>query len=1168
MLYYINRKMNNDYVIIMSNSYVTKRSGKIEEMNFNKISNRIKYLVDTPYTLNNVDSFLLGKNVIQKLNDGIKTSDIDLYTAKLAATMGLEDREYIVLAGRIIIDNHHKNTLNSFSEKMEVLYNSTINGKSHRIISNEFYNFVVRNKSVIDSYIDYSRDFNFDYFGFATLERSYLLRSNGKIVERPQDLYMRVAIQIHMGNMEKILKVYDSMTNKLYTHATPTLFNSGSKNFQGSSCFLLGVEDSREGLMKAQDDCTKISKYAGGIGEHWHDIRSTGAPIRGTNGKSNGIIPFLREQNEASRSFDQGSKRKGSFAIYLVVHHPDIMKFLNLKKNVGNENERCRDLFIAVWVPDLFMKRVINDEQWSLFCPDMCPGLSDRYGDDYEKLYLEYESRGMAHSTIRSRDIWVSIWNSQKESGTPYICFMDQINRCSMQKNIGTIKSSNLCVSGDTKILTKYGYIPIQEIVNKADPENMLLEKVLYSVYNRNGFTTAMFKETGVSKIMFEVTTKRGNRVLCTPYHKFILASDKIVSAKDLKPGDEVITCSNFRNVRCLPLHHDRGSTPFDDGKTFKPGDDIPYTRGYQYVVEWIKGFFTSGYIGAYSIEVARDLKLLFNLIGVDPAITGRDLCYLAFRLEDIQEMYNVGIEVPEDCYREKNESDFDSIESINIIRRPTKTYCFKEPIDHSGVFNGLFLGNCAEINLYSDTKEYSVCNLASICLPSFVKDRWSKKELEEPVESRRQLNHEFPKNPYVDFKTLAEIAGEVTENLNNIIDKNWNPVVETARSNFSHRPIGIGVQGLADVFMKFRIPFESERARKINKDMFEAIYYGALTKSTQLAKSDYQAIRRELEEGRSYKVLLYPEHVFNHMVDLLYNRWVKTVESNVHDPSLEKKKEIRDVIINILNDENHLRTYNDLNSLPKTAGSYPTYLKNGGSPLANNQFHWELFGLSKDQLSGIFDWDTLRAHINIYGVKNSVVCAAMPTASTAQIMGSSSCFEPYVSNYYKRTTLAGEFTIINKYLIYYLQKEGLWCDELREYLAVSRGSIADVSIIPDRIKNVFKTVWEIKQKSIIEMARDRQAFIDQSQSMNLFFRTLDYKTFRNSMVYAWQQGLKTGCYYMRTQPIATGQNFIISPNKEKQLKEYSKKKGFVEDEEEELDVDEFGEPICLMCGS
>lgn len=812
---------------------VIKRDGSIEEVSFDKITNRIKFLINNSYTLK-INAVTLAHTVIQTIFNGINTYEIDNHTANLAASLSIENIEYLKLAGRIVINNCHKNTLSNFSDKYEIMYKES----DKPLIASEFYNYIQHNKDKINKAINYNKDYEIDFFGFRTLERSYLLKHNDKIIERPQDMYMRLAIHIHMDNdfdnndnFDKILETYNLLSDKYFIHATPTLFNAGTNHPALASCFLLGSEDSLNGIMKTATDCANISKLAGGIGFHFSNWRGEGSLIKSTNGKSSGTIPFLRIFNDIARAFNQGGKRLGSFAAYIEPHHPDIMNFLQLRRNNGDENLRTRDLFLGLWISDLFMKRVTSNENWSTFDPNTCPGLNDCYGTDYENLYISYEKLNKQYATFKARDIWLAIFNLQKESGLPYMLYKDNINYHNNQNNIGIIKSSNLC----------------------------------------------------------------------------------------------------------------------------------------------------------------------------------------------------------------------------------------------------------CEITIYSDDKEYGTCHLASICLSKFVKDRYTDEE--KLLECKRELNDEFPENPYFDYLKLAETASIVCINLNKVIDKNLYPCHEAKFSSDKGRPIGIGIQGLADVFFKFKIAFDSPYARKLNKTIFEAIYYGALSASTKLSKNIYKSNKLN-KNDKINSVTILPQ---------------------IADLSLDSNN-------------------------TKTSGSYKWYLKNGGSHLANGKFHWELYGLTKDKLSGLFDWETLRAHIKIYGIRNSLLTALMPTASTSQINGNVECFEPLTSNLYKRKVLSGEYIIINKYLINDLTKMGLWNKDIINYLKVNGGSIQGIDGLTFEFKQLYRTVWEISQKSIIEMAVDRQPFIDQSQSMNLFFQEYTFDKFTSSQVFAWQNKLKTGSYYIRTQAAVNPQKFTVTP--------------------------------------
>jgi ribonucleoside-diphosphate reductase alpha chain len=845
-----------DKEIIM---FVIKRNGSLEEVNFNKVVQRLKYISTEPYPLNDINIHTLAQIVIQGLHNNILTKEIDIHSSNICASLSIQNHQYGILAGRIIINNHHKNTLTSFKDKMDRLYlRKDLQGNVCPLLDEKFYKFVVKNQKDIENYIDYSRDFLLDYFSFKTLERSYLLREGEDIIERPQDMFMRVAIFLHMNPrvskektkpiLERIFETYDLMSNKYFTHATPTLFNAGTNHPGMLSCFLLGTQDSLEGILKTATDCAQISKWAGGIGFHISNWRSKGALIRGTNGSSSGIIPFLRIFNDTARAFNQGGKRPGSFAAYIEMHHPDIMDFLQLRRTHGEENLRCRDLFLALWVCDLFMERVKNNEIWSLFDPDECPNLNEVYGEEYNKLYLEYESKKMFREQIPAREIWKAVFMSQKESGIPYILYKDNVNRANNQSNIGIVKSSNLC----------------------------------------------------------------------------------------------------------------------------------------------------------------------------------------------------------------------------------------------------------AEITEVSNAEEYACCTLASICLPMFVEDSLLENE-------SRTLNHEFPLRPVFNYKKLIQVVQVIVRNLNQVIDRNWYPTPETERSNLNHRPLGIGVQGLADVFYKFRCTFDSPLAKELNQRIFETIYYASVSTSTKLSKE-------------------------------LYNNYVQQLK----DPNTSLKIDKKEYT---------------LQTLPKTIGSYSSITRNDGSPLFNGTFHWELYGLKPEQLLQKFDWESLRTHIQTFGVRNSLLVALMPTASTSQIMGNIESFEPLTSNVFKRQTLAGEFIVVNKYLMHDLHKLGLWNKDMENYIKLNNGSIQNIQGIPETIKDLYRTVWELSQQHVIDLAADRQPFVDQSQSMNLFIEDLTFSKFNSMHFYSWSKKLKTGCYYLRTRPAVQAQKFTVQFSGEQLDSNFSIP---VQNEEE----------ICLVCSS
>jgi len=764
---------------------VVKRNGSLEPVEFDKILNRIRNLgLETNIHIN-YQSLVI--KVINQLYDKITTTQIDELTAEQCISLSPIHYDYGTLASRIIISNHQKNTKASFSQTMIDLYNFIdVNGNHHPLINDCFYNFILSHSEELDSYIVYDRDYLIDYFGFKTLENGYLFKLNGKVVERPQHMWMRVAVALYADStvpianhrilLKSIRESYNLMSLKYFTHATPTLYNAGTPRQQLSSCYLVGMEDdSLEGIYSTLKDCAIISKYAGGIGLHIHNIRATGTHIKGTNGTSNGIIPMLKVFNSTAKYCDQGGgRRKGSFAIYLETWHPDIFDFLEIRKNHGDEETKSRDLFNALWISDLFMKRVENDEKWSLFCPHECPGLSDCYGEEFEKIYTKYETEERARRVINARQLWNSILDAQMETGTPYLLYKDAVNSKCNQKNIGVIKSSNLC----------------------------------------------------------------------------------------------------------------------------------------------------------------------------------------------------------------------------------------------------------CEVTLYSDKNETAVCNLASIALPSFVN-----------LETR-----EF------DYEKLCEVTKVVTYNLNKVIDINFYPTEKTEMSNKKHRPIGIGVSGLADAFILMNVPFNSSKAREINKNIFETIYYSALERSCELAK------------------------IF---------------------------------------------------------GKYETF---DGSPASMGILQFDMWNINPSNAR--HNWDKLKEDIKKYGLRNSMLISPMPTASTAQILGFNECFEPYTSNLYSRRTLAGEFIIVNKYLMKELIQLGLWSETIKNDIILNKGSIQQLKNIPEQIRNKYKIAWEIPMKQLIDMSADRGAFVCQSQSLNLWMAEPTKNKLNSMHFYAWKSGLKTGIYYLRRKAPHQAQQFTIEPTK------------------------------------
>lgn len=740
---------------------VQKRNNDYQNVDLNKITNRLQKLVNEMQS--DIDVILVSQKVCNALHDGVTTRELDKLAAEISMSLITSHPDYGNLAAYIVISDIHKNMKNvTFLDLMKLM-------NERNLITNEVVEIATKYNTEFENLLDYNKDYLFDFFGIKTLEKNYFYKHNGITYERPQDLFLRVAIGIHGDSYENIVNTYKMMSDKLFIHATPTLFNSGTPRPQLASCFLMGMNDNITDIYKTLSDCAQISKWAGGIGLWIHDIRSNGSSIRGIQGACTGIVPMLKVFNDTARYVNQEGRRPGSIAIYLSVDHPDIYDFLEMKKNTGDEEMRARDLFYAAWIPDLFMKRVKEGKNWSLFCPNDCPGLSDLYGDAYESKYLEYESAGKAKRTVEAQSLWFAICNAQIETGTPYVLYKDAVNSKCNQNNLGTIKSSNLC----------------------------------------------------------------------------------------------------------------------------------------------------------------------------------------------------------------------------------------------------------CEITEYTDSKEIAVCNLASICLPSFVKDT------------------------QFDFEKLGEVVKQMVINLNSVIDRSFYPVPEAAFSNKRHRPIGIGVQGLSDVYMLMRYPFDSPEASKLNAQIFETIYYYAVTQSVALAK---------------------------------------------------------------------------------TLGPYETFQ---GSPASKGVLQFDMWNVTPV----MYNWDSLKEEVKTHGLRNSLLVAPMPTATTSQIMGNNECFEPITSNLYVRRTIAGEFKVLNKHLVKDLSSLGLWNQEMKDQIVYHRGSVQNINGIPDTLKKLYKTSWELSQKVIINQAADRGAFVCQSQSMNLFVPKPTLKILSSMHFYAWEKGLKTGIYYLRTKPASNPIQFTVDPN-------------------------------------
>ena len=1022
--------------------YVTKRNGQTEIVSFDKILKRIKKVGQEVSLKLNYTS--LAMKVIDQLYDRISTTKIDELTAEQCASMSSLHPEYNILAGRITVSNHHKNTSNSFVDVMQQLYQyKDKHQKSAPLVSEEFISVIraIGGKKVLDKLCIYERDYLIEYFGFKTLEKSYLMKINGKTVERPQHMWLRVAIGIHGTNLPKIIETYDHMSQKYFTHATPTLFNAGTPHPQLSSCYLLSMEDdSIDGIFNTLKDCALISKWAGGIGLHIHNVRATGSHIRGTNGVSNGIVPMLKVFNNTAKYVDQGGgKRNGSFAIYLEPWHADILMFLQMRKNHGDEELKARDLFYALWIPDLFMERVKMNADWTVMCPDECPGLSDIYGDDFVALYEKYEKEGKGRETMKARDLWLQVLDAQMETGTPYLLYKDAANQKSNQKNIGTIKSSNLCVAPDTFILTDKGHFTISSLVNET-----------VNVWNGKEWSEVIVKKTGENQALIEVKTNDGCTLECTPYHKFFIY-DEIQNitiekeAKDLNPSDIIMSCdfpvisnnSENRNITKKQRSQAYGNgvlfAEFQENMNYLPDEEF---MSIELKLEWIaglidtNGLFVDSALIIYNIYIDSlfVIKFFLQTCGINPFVNLRRLIIYA---GDLQKLYDLGMTLRKPSRIDNNSMNYGNTprQKVRIVSvvdngRIDDTYCFTEPKRHAGIFNGMLTSQCTEIIQYSDDKETAVCNLASIALPTFISY-----------------------GPTVfDYKKLHEVTKIVTENLNKIIDINYYPTTKTKTSNLRHRPIGIGIQGLADVFLLFRLPFVSDTSKQMNRDIFETIYHAALEKSCELA---------EIE------------------------------------------------------------------------GWYETF---PGSPASQGILQFDMWEI--DPGSSRYDWSALKTRIMKSGLRNSLLLAPMPTASTSQILGFNECIEPITSNIYSRRTLAGEFILVNKYLMHDLIELDLWNETLKNNIIQNNGSVQQIESIPIEIREKYRTVWEIPMKHLIDMSADRGAFICQSQSLNLWLEDPNYNTLTSMHFYAWKKGLKTGIYYLRRRPKHQAQQFTIEPEK------------------------------------
>lgn len=1096
-------------------TFVIKRNGNKENVRFDKITERINKLIN-PVELHNInlpwlnlskeveylDPVLVAQKVVTSIYSGITTEKLDIESADICVSLSTTHPLYNNLGGRILVSNLHKKTLNNFSSKMLLLKDQ---------LDSKWLDWVISNADELDNIINYNLDYIYDYFGFKTLEKSYLLKINHQTIERPQDTLLRTAVTLQLGNINMIKKTYHFLSMGYYTHASPTLYNAGTKYMQLASCFLGSMNDDLTSIAKAWNSCAQISKRAGGIGLHVSNIRSKNSLIKGTGGLSNGIIPFLKVFNEISRWVDQGGRRPGSIAIYLEPHHSDIFDFLDLRKNFGSETERTRDLFLALWISDFFMTQVDSDGDWYLMSADECPGLQDVYGQDYNNLYMKYVNEGKYRKKVKAREIWTCILESQIETGMPYITYKDSVNNKSNQKNIGTIKSSNLCVHEDTKILTEKGYQVIKTLENQH-----------INIWNGFEWSKVLIKKTGSNKDLIRVNLSNGAYLDCTPQHKFYINNNQQVCASDLKFGDELIKYE-------LPKNR----------YGFNPLNQKENLLNIKLMIQM----------------TGLNSKIIDNKIVVflEPEHSIESLLYIRLMLHS----YGIESKIIDNMLISCESDECIKVISINDSYKNVDTYCFNEPLRHMGMFNGILTGQCNEIVEYSDDKEYAVCNLASIALKSFVEPfnfmnkefiiytkpdckycnysknflinnnaqyieiKYNDNTFNELVNIIKNENFTYPqifiKDIHIggwselyqytagtfNWDKLYETAYLATINLNQVIDINYYPIPETKLSNIKHRPVGLGIQGLADVLVLLRTPFDSNNALLLNSRIMETIYVASITASIEISKSRYNDMKTLIESND-----FYPEYYDN--------------EFKASNDHLNK--------IYHLIKPNKCELDKDPNST--TIGAYSSF---DGSPFSKGLFQFDMW--NSTQPNNIVEpyfkhkWNELRKDIKKYGIRNSLLTALMPTASTSQILNNNECFEFFTSNIYTRKTLAGNFVLVNKYLVDDLIKINIWNKENKDIIIASNGSIQSNNNIPNEFKKLYKTMWELGQIWVLKGAVARCPYVDQTQSMNIYMAEPDFQRLSSCHFWSWKNGLKTGMYYLRTKPAVDAIKFTIDPN-------------------------------------
>ena len=1071
--------------------HVIKRDGTIELLSFDKILKRVKCLGTETKPHLNVNYTQLVMKVVDQLYDNMPTYEIDELTAEQCASMITKHLDYGTLASRIIVSNNHKTTTIRFAEAMHALYHfNDIHGVHKPLIHFDTWYISQNNQDFFQGILKYERDYLFDYFGFKTLERAYLMKVGKKTIERPQHMWLRVAIGIHGADLVRVKETYELLSQKYFIHATPTLFNAGTNHPQLSSCYLIGMEeDSIDGIFSTLKDCAKISKWAGGVGLHIHNVRATKSHINGTNGTSNGIVPMLGVFNKTARYVDQGGgKRPGSFAIYLEPWHADVEDFLDMKKNHGDEEMRARDLFYALWIPDLFMQKVKADEEWALFCPHKCPGLADCHGADFVTLYNKYVGEGKANKMVKARELWFRILDSQMETGTPYLLYKDAANKKSNQQNLGTIRSSNLCVAPETKILTDKGYFEIQSLEGKK-----------VNVWNGTEFSETTVFKTGVDQELITIETSDGCSLDCTPYHKFYIENKdepdvSTVEAQHLKFNDQLIRL-NLPTIDGNELYSESVHiVPINASIKTKMAW---FTNYYQYEKNANIILTDNLYVSNHNKAFMTDLKLMLQTCGVNSkfislsrATTTVHLTTLLITSANLQKLVGLGLGFssnnPNSAFMDSRQYVY--IKSICKKGRTADTFCFNEPKKHTGIFNGIIASQCSEILEYSDAEETAVCNLASIGLPMFV----------------------LPDKSF-DYDKLHAVVKIMTYNLNRIIDINFYPTEKTRVSNLLHRPIGIGVQGLADVFALMNIPFTGDEAKQVNKLIFETIYHAALESSNDIAQ-----LRQE-----GMQLICKHAHTLFRNIDAanlnLYEKteWVSRNYTASAEGGDDLVRQLQPIPAELFKLEG------------LQMGAYSSFQ---GSPASKGLLQFDLWRAEQGTSNVRYDWPHLKEKIKTYGLRNSLLVALMPTASTSQILGNNECFEPFTSNLYSRRTNAGEFVLPNKYLMAELLELGLWNETLKDNIILNKGSIQQLNGLPAHIKEKYKTVWEIPMKHLIDMSVDRGAYICQSQSLNLWVEDPDYKNLTAMHFYAWQAGLKTGIYYLRRKAKHQAQQFTIQP--------------------------------------